>query len=191
MTTIRSSFSIAFFMSGRRVCEFGAWPQNTIALMLSDWATLALSSSTPSIPAAHRDARLGHDGLVLEAAHQIVVADVPDAGPVLPGSFREAVVAGQGVHQNAEVGGALHVVVAAEDVGAAAGHADVAQRELQDAVGAGVVVAVGVLGAAHAPDDGARLVGCHRAGDAAQLGAGHAGDALGFPQASISSLPRG
>ena len=49
ITTIRSSFSIAVFISFRRVWEFGAWPQNTIARRLSGWSIFSLSSRTPSI----------------------------------------------------------------------------------------------------------------------------------------------
>ena len=49
ITTKRSSFSIAFFISGRRVCEFGAWPQNTMARRLLGWSMFFLSSRTPSI----------------------------------------------------------------------------------------------------------------------------------------------
>ena len=45
------------------------------------------------------------------------------------------------MRQDAEVGSALDVVVAAEDVGTATGNADVTERELQGAVSAGVVVA--------------------------------------------------
>jgi hypothetical protein len=66
--------------------------------------------------------------------------------------------------------------VAAEDVGAAARHADVAERELQHAVGARVVVADGVLRAAHAPDDRAGLVlghGLRRELDLLRRNAGH------------------
>ncbi len=48
MTTSMSSFSIAFFISVRRVCEFGAWPQNTMARTLSGWSMLSVSSRTPS-----------------------------------------------------------------------------------------------------------------------------------------------
>jgi len=66
--------------------------------------------------------------------------------------------------ENAEVGGPLHVVMAAENVGAAAGLAHVAQGQLEVAVGAGVVVADGVLDAAHAPDEGARTVFIHEFG---------------------------
>jgi hypothetical protein len=101
---------------------------------------------------------------------------LPDAGPVCPRTGSQAVVARQGVHQNAKVGCALDVVVAAEDVGAATGNAHVAQGELQHAVGAGVVVAVGVLGATHAPDHGAGLVLGHGAGNALELRARNAGD---------------
>ena len=73
---------------------------------------------------------------------------------MFPGAFGQAVVAGQRVRVRAHVGGALHVVVATENVGAAAGHADVAQCQLQDAGCANHGVADGVLGLAHAPDNG-------------------------------------
>ena len=72
------------------------------------------------------------------------------------------------------MGRALHVVVAAEDVGAAARDTHVAECQLQNAVGAHVGVADRVLRAAHAPDDGAWFVGGERLGDAAQLRSGHA-----------------
>src|SRR3546814_2117863 len=48
MMTSRSSFSIAFFMSARRVCEFAACPQKTMARRLSGWSMLSLDSSTRS-----------------------------------------------------------------------------------------------------------------------------------------------
>ena len=141
-------------------------------------------------PARQRHARLLHQLLVLEAGEHPVVGHIPDARPVLPGALRQAVVARQRARLDAEVGGALHVVVAAEDVGAAAGDAHVAERQLQDAVGAHVGVADRVLRAAHAPDHGAGLVGGERLGDAAQLRAGHARDRSRSPRASTSSLPR-
>src|SRR5690606_5543811 len=68
----------------------------------------------------------------------------------------------------------LHVVVATEDVGAATGHADIAQRQLQAAEGAHHGVANGVLGLAHAPDDGAGPVLGHGLGNLVDLGFGHA-----------------
>ena len=107
---------------------------------------------------------------------------------MLPGAGGQAVIAGQAVRQHAHVGGALHVVVAAEDVGAAAGNADIAERELQHAVGAGVAVAVGVLGAAHAPDEGAGPVLVQHLGDALELRAGHAGDLLGLFRRPLHDL---
>ena len=70
---------------------------------------------------------------------------------MLPRALRQAVIAGQSVRQHAQIGRALHIVVTAKDIRAAAGFADVAERQLQNAIGAGVVVADGVLGAAHAP----------------------------------------
>ena len=130
------------------------------------------------VPAGHREADLLHHLLVGEARLQVLHVGAPDVRPVVPRPGAQAVVAGQGVGQHAEVGGALHVVVAAEDVGAAARHAHVAEHQLQGAVGARDRRAVGVLRAAHRPDDGARPVVGHRPGDALQLGRGHAGDVL-------------
>src|SRR3546814_1973055 len=74
-----------------------------------------------------------------------------------------------------DVGGALHVVVAAEDVGTAARHADHAHREPENAVGPGVAAAGVVLGGAHAPADGERAVVGQRPCDALHLGTRHAG----------------
>ena len=132
-------------------------------------------------PAADRDAGLGHQAavaLAFKLPFQPVEIFFPDAGPVRPRTRGEAVVARQRVAEDAEVRCALHVVMAAEDVRAAARHAHVAQRKLKHAVGAGVVVAVGVLRAAHAPDHGARPVVRHGPRHAAQLRARRAGHAL-------------
>jgi len=104
----------------------------------------------------------------------------PDARPVGPRTIAEPVIAGQRIGEHAQIGRALHIVMAAEDVGAAAGRAHVAKGQLQDAVGAGVVVAVGVLGAAHAPDQRGGTVLRHRAGNAVQLRTWHARDLLDF-----------
>src|SRR5690606_5711924 len=81
-------------------------------------------------PARYGDARLGHQvGRGVPALDPFVV-DAPRVGEVLPRTFGQAIVARQGVRVGPHVGGALHVVVAAEDVGATAGTADVAQRQL-------------------------------------------------------------
>ena len=80
--------------------------------------------------------------------------------------------------ENTKVRCALHVVVAAEDVRSATGRAHVAKGELQDAVRTGVVVAVRVLRAAHAPDHGTGTVVGHCPRDALKLAAGCAGDPL-------------
>ena len=139
-------------------------------------------------PAGHRNAGLLHQVLGGELAEQIVVLDIPHAGPVLPRPGLETVVAGQGVAQHAEIGRALHVVMAAEDVGTAARGADHAEGQAQDAVGAGIVVAVGVLRTAHAPDDGEGTVVGQRAGDPLELGARHAGDTLGLFRRPLGHL---
>src|SRR6476620_6978068 len=48
LTTSRPSLSQAFFISRPRVCEFGAWLQNTIALTLLSWSISSFFSSTAS-----------------------------------------------------------------------------------------------------------------------------------------------
>ena len=67
-----------------------------------------------------------------------------------PRAFDQAVVERQRHDIEAEIGRALHVGVAAEDVGAGAGRADIAGGEQQDAARAHVGRADRVLGRAHA-----------------------------------------
>ena len=141
-------------------------------------------------PAGPRDARQFHVLLAgagrtarlrrhfVEARLQIIVFDLPDARPVLPGAFDQTVIERQRHDIEADIGRALHVAVAAEDVGAAAEGADIAGRQQQVAIGADVGGADGVLGAAHAPDEGRRLLLGEGLGDLLQLLAGNAGDAL-------------
>ncbi|MNS87821.1 hypothetical protein D3C72_1217760 [compost metagenome] len=97
---------------------------------------------------------------------------------MLPRAGGQAVVARQRVGVGAHVGGALHVVVAAEDVGAAARHADIAKRQLHDARGAHDRIADGVLGLAHAPHQRAGAVLGHDLGHHLHLRLGHAADFL-------------
>ena len=129
-------------------------------------------------PARDGDAGFFHHRLRGVLALDPLVVDAPHLAPVLPGAGGKAVVAGQRIGVGTDVGGALHVVVAAEDVGAAARDADVAEYQLQDAHGADVGVADRVLGLAHAPDDGGRLVLGQHLGDAQDFGFGDAGDVL-------------
>ena len=72
---------------------------------------------------------------------------------------RHRQVARQLVVEQLEVGGALHVGVAAEGDDAAARPPDVAEQELQHAQRADVLHAVGVLGEVQRVGDGARLLG--------------------------------
>src|SRR5207244_35048 len=83
-------------------------------------------------PARHRHAGLFHHAVGVLLLDPFVV-DAPHAGEVLPRARRQSVIAGQRIGVRSDVGSALHVVVAAEDVRAATGYADVAERELQDA----------------------------------------------------------
>src|SRR6185295_7506096 len=71
-----------------------------------------------------------------------------------------------------------HVGVAAEDVGAGAGGADVAGRQQRDAERTYVGGADGVLGRAHAPDQRRGLLGGEHFCDAFELRTGHAADLL-------------
>ena len=99
---------------------------------------------------------------------------------MLPRAFDQTVVARQRHHIEAEVGGALHVAVAAEDVGAVTEAADVAGGEQRDAERPHVGGADRVLGRAHAPDQRRRLLLGELLGDALELRFRHAGDALDF-----------
>jgi hypothetical protein len=129
---------------------------------------------------AGRTAALGGD--LVEARQQPVVLDLPDAGPVLPGAFDEAVIERQGRDIEAQIRRALHVGVAAEDVGARARRADIAGGEKQDAVGPHVGRAHRVLGGAHAPDQGRRLLLGEGLGHAPHLVAGNTRHVLDGPR---------
>ena len=78
--------------------------------------------------------------------------------------------------------------MAAENIGAAAGHAHVAERELERAVGAGVIVTDGVLGSAHTPDESAGTVIGHRLGGGENLLLGDAGNVLDFLRIPLLDL---
>ncbi len=103
---------------------------------------------------------------------------VPDARPVPPRALDEAVIKRQRHDIEAEVGRALHVGVAAENVGAGAGRADIAGGQQRDTERAHVGGADGVLGRAHAPDQRRRLLGREHLGDLFELRTGHAADLL-------------
>src|SRR5208282_3285864 len=76
-----------------------------------------------------------------------VAGPVNCQGHVLIGGGRE--VAGKDVVQQARIGAGLDVALAAHGIDAAAGHADVAQQQLQDGIGPDVLGTVRVLGGAH------------------------------------------
>ncbi len=100
--------------------------------------------------------------------------------PVPDDAFDQAVIERQRHHIEAEIGRALHVGVAAEDVGSGAGRADIAGGEEQRAECAHVGGADGVLGGAHAPDQGRRLLRREGGGDPLELRRRNAGDTLGL-----------
>jgi hypothetical protein len=105
-------------------------------------------------PAGRRNARCRHDLWIGEARDEPVVVSLPDARPMTPGAFGEAVVQRERNDIEADVRRALHVAVTAEDVRAvAAAVTDVTGREQQRAERADVRRADGVLGRAHAPHE--------------------------------------
>ena len=118
--------------------------------------------------------------LGIEPRLQPVVVDVPDAAPMPPCAFDETVIERQRHDIEADIGGALHVVVAAEDVGAHAWAADIAGEQKRNAARAHIGGADGVLGLAHAPDQRRRLLRGEHLRDALELFARHAADALYF-----------
>ena len=128
-------------------------------------------------PAADRNTLQIHQGFFLAVGSSDVVEPglhpvqvfTPDTRPVCPCTCGQAIVTGQCVGQHAHIRCALNIVVAAENVGAATAGAHVAKGQLQNAIGAGIVVAVGMLGATHAPDQGAGAVVGQRAGNPLHL----------------------
>ena len=124
-------------------------------------------------PAGQRNAWRLHDLLGIEARLQPVVIDLPDPAPMPPRAFGEPVIERQRHHIEPDIGGALHVVVAAEDIGASPWRADIAGEQQRDAARAHIGGADRVLGLAHAPDQRRRLLRREHLRDALELFARH------------------
>ena len=62
------------------------------------------------------------------------------------------------MREHAHIRCPLNIIMPTENVGTAARDTHITQRQLKDAVGSCVIIAVGVLGAAHAPNKRAGLV---------------------------------
>jgi len=73
------------------------------------------------------------------------------------------------MRENTEVCCALHIIMAAENIGPATGSTHIAQSQLQRTICTGVVIPVCVLCAAHTPDKGARTIIGHGLGHTLQL----------------------
>ena len=80
------------------------------------------------------------------------------------------------VGQTAQIASALDVVLAAQRVDAAAGHAHIPEQHLQIGEGHNVAHAADVLGDTHSPHDGHRLAGGHELGSFVEQVDRHAGD---------------
>src|SRR5207245_4942288 len=106
--------------------------------------------------------------------------DFPHSTPMLPGAFDEAVIERQGHDIEAEVGCALDVAMAAENVGAVAEIADIAGREQQDAAGTDIGRAGRELGLPHGPDQAGGLLLGEYFSDVLELRFRDPRDTLGF-----------
>jgi len=101
-----------------------------------------------------------------------------------PATLGKSVIERQSRHIEAEIGRALHVVMAAEDVGAAAAVADIARGKQQNAARADVGRPGRVLGLPHRPDQSRRTLFREYLGDTLDLRfrqTGHALDLIGRP----------
>src|SRR5262245_53215527 len=107
---------------------------------------------------------------------------------MLPGAGRQPIVSRQRVGVGTDVGSSLDVVMATENIGAAATLADIAERQLHDTGCANLVDADTRLGKPHAPDERAwAQVGDHL-GDLFHLGCRYTRDAFGLLRGPAFSL---
>src|SRR5262249_39176948 len=97
-----------------------------------------------------------------------------------PRLFGQTVVERQGRDIESEIGGPLHVGVAAEDIGPGAGRSDIAGGEEQKAAGADVGGAGCELGLPHRPYERRRLLLGEGLGDMLDLSLRQTRDALDF-----------
>ena len=149
-----------------------------IACNVSGWLTWSFGSKVAS-----NQRVLGIPGLSIrvfvgEAGAHPVDVDLPDPAPMLPRLFGKTVVERQRRHIETEIGGALHVGVAAENIGAPAGMPDVAGGKQQNAAGPDICRAGGELGLAHCPDKRGGLLVSEHVGDVLDLCFRQAGDTL-------------
>src|SRR6266436_9780698 len=139
-------------------------------------------------PARAGDAGRFHEGLVQEPGEHPVIIDLPDAAPMLPRVLRKAVVERQRRYIEPEIGRALDVVVATEDVGAGADVTDIAGGEQQDAARAHVGGAERVLGLSHRPNQSGGLLRGEDLRDALDLRFRQAGHALDLGRRPLLGL---
>src|SRR5262249_57948895 len=82
-------------------------------------------------PPGQRDAGSLHHLLGVESRLEPIVVDLPDATPMPPRAFEQAVIEWQRDDIEPHIGRALHVVMAAENIGAHAAATHVAGGEQQ------------------------------------------------------------
>ena len=129
-------------------------------------------------PAGRGDAGHLHHLLVSKAREHVVVRHLPDARPMPPCTFDQAVIERQRGDIEPQIRRALHIGMAAEDIGARARSTDIAGGEQQDTGGPHIGGADGVLRLPHAPDQRRRLFLGKFLGDLLELLAGNAGEIL-------------
>ncbi len=146
--------------------------------MVSGWETCSFGSKVASNQRVLVTPGVLHERLVDETREHPIVVDVPYAAPMPPGPLVQAVIERQRRYIEAEIGRALHVVMAAENIGAAAGMTDISGGEQQDAARANVCRSDCVLGLAHRPDQARGLLLGEYLGNTFDLRLGKPGDAF-------------
>ena len=115
-------------------------------------------------PARHRHAGFGHHARGITAFDPFKV-HTPCCREMAKGTFCDAVITWQRIGVTTYIGNALHVIVATENIGTSTALANIAQSKLQDTRCPHHGVTNGVLGVAHAPNQGTGTVFSHGFGN--------------------------
>ncbi len=139
-------------------------------------------------PACGRDTRRVHGCRRVEARLEPVKVGFPNSRPMPPCTFGEAVIERQCHDIEAKIGGALHVAMAAEDVGAVTEAANVAGGQQENAACSHIRRADRELGLTHRPDQRRGLLLGEHLCNAFELSAGKTGHAFGFFRRPLGDL---
>ena len=174
--------------SGIRVMVLTPCPMMNMACTVIGLADLVFRQQGRVEPARARNARRFHQLLVREARTHPLVVHFPHPAPMPPGVLGKAVVERQRRHIEAEIGGPLHVGVAAENIGAVPGMPDIAGGKQQNAAGTDIRRAGRELGLSHRPDQGRGLFLGEGFGDMLDLCLRQTGDAFDLVRRPLRHL---